>query len=552
MRRLIHILIPLLLLMGLWEVAGHFERYRFVLPPPSHIAEGLWNNAGRFLLHSRATLREMVGGVVLAVVLALPLAWVLLVWRKARHWLHPLVIISQCLPMMILAPLMVIWFGWSYTAVVLPTVLILFFPLTLNIYQGFKAVPQEYLQAFELWGATPFETLWRCRLPWALPQICAGGRIAAGLAGSAAIVAEWAGAQEGLGVLMLESRRAADLITVFGAIFCVVVLSVAVYGVAVLVEHLTLMRRPLTVIWRQRSGRKRLLGLGGLATLLAASCINPLPTIQHAQGLRLVLDWLPNPNHVALFAGAHSGIFARHGIALDILKVQEPGDVIPYLTSGVADLAVTYMPSLILGAERRGANLNVAGYLIKEPLVALISRKEVDLATCTIGCATDGVQTQMLEGLLQRNGILSKRILNISFDLVSALVTGQVDAIFGAYWNIEGEHLRQWNVEVEWLTMKELGTPHHFELVIVAQRELPASFISRFRNALQEAIQFSTDHPDQAFALYAAANPDKTAKTLEWEHRSWNATIPLLATNQDDELEVWDHYREWLVSEGLL
>jgi NitT/TauT family transport system substrate-binding protein len=269
--------------------------------------------------------------------------------------------------------------------------------------------------------------------------------------------------------------------------------------------------------------------------------------------MRLILDWLPNPNHVPLFVGIEEGIFTKHGIDLQILKVQEPGDVIPYLTSRQADIAVTYMPSLVLGAHSLGANLRVVGYLVKEPLNAIISTKSHDLDGCVMGCVTDGIQTQMLGALLRWNGIYPEKLVTVSFDLVSMLVTNQLDAVFGAYWNIEGEHIRQWGIEPSYYTMEQLGVPRHFELVLVAPKgSVSDSFIAHFKQALDESIHRSQADPTGAFDTYIKANPDKTVTTLAWERRAWEATLPVLAQHQGDEADVWEGYAGWLKGEGLI
>ena len=178
----------------------------FILPAPSGIFAVLWEMRGEFLLHTLVTLKEMCGGFLLALVCAFPLAWTMLRHETSRTLLQPLFIIIQCLPMFTLAPIMVIWFGWSYTAIVIPTALMIFFPLTLNIYQGLRSTPQHLLEFFQANQATPWQTFFKLRFPWAVPHIFAGFRISSAIAGVGAVAGEWAGAQRGLGILMLERR----------------------------------------------------------------------------------------------------------------------------------------------------------------------------------------------------------------------------------------------------------------------------------------------------------------------------------------------------------
>jgi NitT/TauT family transport system substrate-binding protein len=228
--------------------------------------------------------------------------------------------------------------------------------------------------------------------------------------------------------------------------------------------------------------------------------------------------------------------------------VQDPGDVIPYLTSGQADVAVTYMPSLVM----HDADVRVMGYLVKEPLVALIAREGLDLSSpCVIGCATDGIQTPLLRALLDRNASPDAQMMSVSFDLVSAFLSGQVDAIFGGYWNIETEHIRSQGQDSYYLTLPELGVPHHFELVLIG-KTTSREVIGRFKEALQESIEWCREHPQKAFELYVSLNPDKTAASVAWEQRAWERTLPTLAHNQLDEQDVWHDYASWLYENRLL
>ncbi len=556
----LHTTFWLVVLLCIWEiVSGSAGWLLFVLPPPSAIAMGLWSHGDRFVLHSLVTLREMLGGLALALLVSISLATMMVTWRGAKQVLHPIIVFTQALPMFALAPLMVIWFGWSYFSVVIPTALMTFVPLTLSLYQGLKSVPEEYLEAFDSFGASLWQTFFKMRLPWALPHFFGGLRIATAFAGMGAIAGEWAGGQQGLGVLMLESRRGADLVTVFGAIFCTMLLSMILYGLSSGMERLVNRRRPLSVLWRE-TGSKRLV-VACFATLIGLTGISAatIDRTQTKKTVQLILDWVPNPNHVPLFVGVQAGIFARHDIHLEILKVHDPGDVIPYLTAGQAQVAVTYMTSLLLGAKQHGADVKVVGYLVKEPLNSLIycgsPQAPHSFNGKVIGCATDGIQTEMLRRILGHNDIIPQAMPNIHFDLVSMLVTGQVDAIFGAYWNIETEHLRLQGLNPQYFDLRQLGVPSHFELVLVANRGTTwaqPDFVQRFRSALDEAIAFCRKDPQRAFDIYTKANPDKTSRTLDWERRAWDRTLSTLAQQQDDEPEVWQGYYEWLEAQGLL
>jgi NitT/TauT family transport system substrate-binding protein len=269
---------------------------------------------------------------------------------------------------------------------------------------------------------------------------------------------------------------------------------------------------------------------------------------------RLLLDWLPNPNHVPLYVGIENGYFRNRGINLSILKLQDPSDSLPYLTSEQADLALYYMPDTIR-ALKRGLNLKVVGVLYKQPLNCFIYRTDskiktpADLNGKTIGYCVDGNSTLILDHLLALNHIVPHEKRNVSFDLISTLGTGQVDVIYGAYYNVESDHLSSLGIDTEYFDLRMFGHPNYYELLVLANgnsKNITPEFISAFQEGLQESIEFSRKNPQRAFEIYVKANPDKSLQTLEWEKKGWQKTYPILADNQKMDQQIWDSYSEWL------
>lgn len=508
---------------------------QFSLPPPSKIASGLWNYRSRFAFHTLETFKEMVGGFVLASLWAFPLAWMMAQWKTMRLVLQPLFVVVQCIPMFALAPLMVLWFDWSYLAVVIPTALMIFFPLTMNLYRGLVSTPQHLLDFFQLHEASSSQTFWKLRLPWAVPYMWAGLRISAAVAGIGAVAGEWAGAQSGLGVFMLESRRAAEIDMMFGALFCLTAMSLGLYLLILFFEKRNLQLHRVAMVF---------------LALLLAGCQSG-----ETGKTRIVLDWLPNPNHVPLYVGISKGFFKDAGIDLEIKKIQDPSDPIPLLISGQTDLAVSYS-SYVMRAQHHGAEIVPVGILIEQPLNAIIYRRDSgirlieDLNGKVLGYSLDGSETRLLNSVLKANIVIPKDLKNLQFDLVGSLAVGRVDAFYGGYWNIETEQLNMLGVETGYFTVSELGIPDIYELIVIARvgEVLPEGFIE----ALQKSMEFCQSHPEEAFALYLEAHPDKSLATQEWERRAWLRTLEALPLSQDIDQFRWNNFKEWMVNHSLL
>jgi NitT/TauT family transport system substrate-binding protein len=539
--RIIIFFAGIFLLLGVWEgVCAMTEILHFALPPPSRIAQSLWVHRERFAFHTYSTFLEMLGGFILASLWAFPLAWLMMQWKTMRFVLQPLFVVVQCIPMFALAPLMVLWFDWSYLAIVVPTALMIFFPLTMNLYRGLASTPPHLLDFFRVHRATTLQTFWKLRFPWAVPYMWAGLRISSAVAGIGAVAGEWAGAQSGLGVLMIESRRSADLEMMFGALFCLTVMSLCLY---------------LTILGLENRRR-----IQGTSVLLLLLCSLSACGTSDKETTRLVLDWLPNPNHVPIYVGLNKGFFKDEGIDLEIKKIQDPADPIPLVSTGQADLAITYS-SYVMRAQKKGASLLPIAILIEEPLNALIYRKDrgvkriQDLSGKKIGYSSDGSEARLLKTLLELNGIESASLRNLQFDLVGSLAMGRVDGIYGGYWTIECEQLAFLGIETGYFTMSDLGVPSCYELVIIASKGTKSadpSFVKAFQKALQRSIDYSRENPAEALNLYFAANPDKSSATREWESRTWEKTVSVFPRSQQFNWDLWNHFQSWLAEYDLL
>lgn len=543
-------------LFSLWELYSHLNSHlAFVLPAPSRIFCCIWSRFDRLTLHAIATIKEMVGGIFFAMLMAFPLAWAMYLWHVLRSVLQPLFIVIQCIPMFALAPIMVFWFDWSYTAIVLSTTLMIFFPLTINVYQGLCSTPRALLDYFRVNQATSWQTFCKLQLPWSLPHLIAGFRISAAIAGIGAVAGEWAGAQQGLGLLMLESRRSTDLEMTFAALFCLTFISLSFYGFTLFLEKI-LIRRHRQAFFKNFQK----ITLGGIFPLLfLLSCGQPSNKTSHQMETHMILDWLPNPNHVPLFAGIEKGFFREKGIDLKITKIADPGDTVSFLSSGKVDLALYYMPETYL-AIKQGAELLPVGFLVKQPLNAFIYRKELgiqkpeDLSGKKLGYVVGGFGLNFLNNILARNHVDPKEKFNVSFDLVGTLGTQRVDVIYGAYWNIESEHLKSLGIETGYLPLEDFGHPTYYELLIIANKGTPYAtpeFVENFKLALQKSIDYSIANSDEAFALYSNANRDKSEKTLAWEKSAWLKTSSILAHDQINEEKVWDDFSRWIETNRL-
>jgi len=230
----------LVALLLAWELACRtLALSALVLPPPSAVAQSLWNGlaSGYFWPHLRATVAELLLGVLAGCSFGFAAGVALAEQATLRRLLMPYVVATQVVPKLALAPLFVLWFGFGMTSTVVITALICFFPLLESTLTALQQVPPERLELFRMLGASRAQTLWRLKLPSGLPAILAGLRVAVVLALVGAVVGEFIGASQGLGALVIATQGTMDTPLMFAVLVLIAALGMAAYQATLWLER---------------------------------------------------------------------------------------------------------------------------------------------------------------------------------------------------------------------------------------------------------------------------------------------------------------------------
>jgi NitT/TauT family transport system permease protein len=223
----------------LWRTAVHVGEFpAFILPPPGMVAERFLKaiSDGTLLRHSLVTLGEVMAGLGLGVSTATILGYTLAKSRSLERFLSPYIVASQSIPIVAIAPLLVIWFGSGIFSKVLICSLIVFFPVLINTVVGMRSVPEELHELMRSLQSSRWQTLRYLEFPAALPVFFGGLRIGATLSVIGAVVGEFVGADRGLGFLINQARGVYDTALVFVAVFTLIALALSLYGLVALLE----------------------------------------------------------------------------------------------------------------------------------------------------------------------------------------------------------------------------------------------------------------------------------------------------------------------------
>jgi NitT/TauT family transport system permease protein len=235
----------LILLVLVWHFAiVIFEIRPFLLPRPWGVFTRVFSERDRLLEHAWPTIQEILGGFLLSVVIGIPLAIAMVSSTYVDRAVSPLLVASQTVPKIAIAPVLLVWFGLGLTPKVFIAFLIAFFPVVISTAVGLRSVPGELIDLATSMGAGRFQLFRRIRFPYALPTIFGGLKVAITLAAIGAIVGEFVGADQGLGYLIMVANGRLDTELMFAVVIVLVAIGVALYWVIELLERILVKSRP--------------------------------------------------------------------------------------------------------------------------------------------------------------------------------------------------------------------------------------------------------------------------------------------------------------------
>ena len=220
-------LVFFLLLVAVWEIVSRTGSIpAYILPAPSIIIYSLVINLKLIWFHILITVFETVSGFVAAVFLGMIIALLMDGIPFVKKVLYPLIVTSQTIPIITVAPLFIIWFGYGYMPKIIIVILICFFPITVSFLQGLGAVDPDQINLLNSMGAGKYMIYRIVKFPSALPNLFSGLKIAATYSIMGATIGEWVGGKDGIGVYMLRAKFSFATDKVFGAIIVITILSI--------------------------------------------------------------------------------------------------------------------------------------------------------------------------------------------------------------------------------------------------------------------------------------------------------------------------------------
>ncbi len=279
---------------------------------------------------------------------------------------------------------------------------------------------------------------------------------------------------------------------------------------------------------------------------------------EQARKLTLLLDWFVNPDHAPLIVALEKGFFAEEGLEIEVIEPADPNDPPKLVAAGKADLAVSYQPQLHMQAAA-GLPLVRIATLVGTPLNTLLALADgpveslADLKGRKVGFSVGGFEDALLAAMLAEVGVAIEdvELININFSLSPALLSGQVDAVIGAFRNFEINQLELLGAAGRPFYVEEHGVPAYDELILIAGRErLDDPRLPAFLRALERGVLYLINHPEESWELFAGYGDGLDD---ELNRRAWADTLPRFALRPAAlDSGRYRRFAEFLIAQGVI
>ncbi|MBZ9607762.1 ABC transporter permease [Clostridium estertheticum] len=235
-------LIPIvfqLIFLFIWQISvDRWKVPQYILPSPKDIIIiTLVNIVPSITKHIYATLYEALIGFAISILIALILAILMDNVKIIKKCIYPILVVSQTVPIIALAPLFIIWFGFGILPKIIVVVLVCFFPIVVSLIDGLESVDADMVNLLKTMGASKFQIFTMVKLPASTVNFFSGLRIAATYSIMGAVIGEWLGGDKGLGVYMIRAKNSYALDKVFAVIIIIVMLSMGLFGLLYLIQY---------------------------------------------------------------------------------------------------------------------------------------------------------------------------------------------------------------------------------------------------------------------------------------------------------------------------
>ncbi len=518
-----------LILLCTWEVVcrtGLVPSY--MLPAPTQVIAALVGDAALLAKHSGTTLLEAAIGLSVGVILGFAIAVAMDRIEILYLAFQPLLTVSQTVPTIAIAPLLVLWFGYGILPKVVLIVLTTFFPIAVSLISGFRSVDPDEIDLMHTMGANDWQIFRYVKLPAAGDQFFAGLKISATYAIVAAVIAEWLGGFSGLGVYMTRVRKSFSYDKMFASIVVISLLSLALMWLVGVLEKISM---PWKAAERKNMKKKRnngialmtaaVLALSGVLGLSACQPTDKPGMVNEAPAkVSFVLDYSPNVNHTGIYAAIENGWFLEEGIEVELVPCPADGSD-ALIGSGGANMGMTYQDYIAnsLGAAEPMPYTAVAA-VVQHNTSGIMSRAEDGItspgkmAGKRYATWNLPVEQATIKHLVEDDGASFDDVELVPYEVdddVMGLQADLYDCVWVyEWWAVANANLQ--NYPVNYFAFGDMSPVFDFYTPVIAVNDTWAAenpeLVKAFLRAAKRGYEYAAEYPKEAGDLLCKAVPE--------------------------------------------
>lgn len=282
----------------------------------------------------------------------------------------------------------------------------------------------------------------------------------------------------------------------------------------------------------------------------------------------LVLDWYPNAVHSFIYTAIEKGYFKEEGLNVNIKFPSNPTDPLSLPAAGKATVGIYYQPDVIIARANEKVPVKSIGSIVQSPLNVIIALKEKginspkDLSGKTIGFSGNPLNTEYVKTMVKEDGgdPSSVKVIDVGFELLSAMITKKVDATTGGLVNHEVPVMKHEGHEINYFDPSKYGVPNYYELLFVTSdntlKEKPET-LKKFMKACKKGFDFTKENPDEALSILLKNQQKDNFPLIEAvEKESMNTLLPKMELKDSpfaaQDKKVWEDNMNWLYEKGML
>ena len=559
----------IILILALWQILSSVGIVpKYMLPSPFDVVAAFINDFSLLMSHAKTTLTEALLGLTVGTAFGFVIAVLMDRFALFEKSVYPIIILTQTVPTVAIAPLLVLWLGYGLLPKVTLIVLTTFFPITVSLLEGFHSADIDAINLLKAMGGNRLQCFVHIKLPSALNQFFSGLKISVSYSVVGAVIAEWLGGLSGLGVYMTRVRKSYSFDKMFAVIFFISIISlILMFAVSYLSRAvMPWENKRIERTWfKVKNKLMFLITITILSVFMLTSCAAETPkTEEESIKIDIVLDWTPNTNHTGLYVAQSKGFFEEEGLEVVIMQPPE-GGAEAIVGGGGAEFGIGFQDYLAPNfASNTPMPITAVAAIIQHNTSGIISLKEDGIDTPsklsghTYATWNLPIELAIIEKIVQDDGGNFEDINLVPStvtDVITALQT-DIDSVW-IYYAWDGIATKVKGLETNYLNFADYGKElDYYSPVLFVNDDYANSnpqIVKKVLSAVKKGYEFAIENPEDAAQILLEAAPELDAEIVV-ESQKWLADQYIADAPKWGYIdqERWDAFYGWLFENNLI